>query len=243
MILRPTDNDVLAIRQIDHAAFAAFLLENWSDHNFGNDPERERIIRATRDHDNGWRDADDDPQLDPATRLPIPFSAIDPLRATEIWRRGTQTYAAEDAWHVLLITHHAYSVYELGHKRDPLWKDFFTEFAQQRAELRGRLGLTHPEVERAYSYLRMADWFSLRFCMSEAFGRDKPEKYGGYTIRSDGNVYEFRPYPFVTRDLTYALPYARLRKQGYDSEAELHKALDYSDTMKIVLNPLPRSKR
>jgi len=243
MILRNVGDRLQAILQDDHAALAAFMLEHWSDHKFGDDPEREKIIRATRDHDNGWRADDALPSRDPQTGLPIPFNRIDPDKATTIWRRGTDRYLEDDPWHALMITHHAYSVYELSHKRDPAWKEFFTEFARQRAALRSRLGLSHPDVERAYSYLRMADWFSLRFCMEPTFGMVKPDTYGGYSFRNTGEEYQFRPYPFDAQGRTFHLPAYELDPAGYRSDKELRQAFIDPIAIDVHLAPLPRTRR
>lgn len=243
MILRPTPQGPIAIRQQDHAAFSAFLLEHWSDHGFPNDPERERIIAAARRHDDGWIDVDDAPTLDPETGYPINFLSVGPELAISIWRNGTRQALQRDPWECLLVTHHAYSINELAHKRDPEWKGFFTEFARQRAELRSKLGLTHPDVERAYSYLRMVDWFSLRFCAATDLGQEKPETYGGYGFRSDGAEFQFRPYPFDSPELFYELPVCRLSPDGYARPEDLRQALAQTDVLAIHISPLPRTRR
>lgn len=243
MIIRATADGPIAIRQQDHAAFAAFLLEHWSDHGFPNDADRDRIIAATRDHDDGWIGIDDGPTRDPATGLPLSFASVSPEQAMTIWRAATRELLVKDPWQALMITHHAYSIHELGHKREPEWKEFFTEFARQRAGLRNRLGLAHPDVERAYSYIRMADWFSLRFCMEASLGQEKPETYGGYSFRSDGSVFQFRPYPFDEQGLSYDMQVCRLRPGGYARAADLRAALSRKETLSISLSPLPRSRR
>lgn len=243
MILRQTADGPIAIRQQDHASFAAFMLEHWSDHAFPIDPERGKIIAATRHHDDGWNEVDDGPTLEPETGLPLAFDAVNPETASSIWRRGIESRLQHDQWQALMITHHAYSVNELGHKRDTLWKAFFTEFAQQRALLRNQLGLTHPEVERAYSYLRMADWFSLQFCMAESIGQARPETYGGYSYTSNGTEFRFRPYPFDERDLVFELPFMRLKLSGYHSVVELRRDMARRETLGVVLNPLPGKRR
>ena len=90
MILQRTPESVLAIKQEDHAAFAAFLLEHWSAHNFLHDPEREQIILATREHDNGWEKVDDAAKVEPDTCLPLQFTDVteDPASGTVVWPNG-----------------------------------------------------------------------------------------------------------------------------------------------------------
>jgi hypothetical protein len=243
MILQRTPEGTLAIKQVDHAALAAFFLEHWSDHNFAHDPERELIILATRDHDNGWEEFDDKPVLDPETRLPLDFTNVGVEESTRIWQRGTEKYLDTEPFIALLITNHAYSIHENTHKRDPAWKGFFTEFAQQRAELRTRLGLTQPQVERAYSYLRMMDWISLAYCLRYDLGAEKPEQYSGYNIRRTGNELLLRPYPFDAKDLRFQLPVYRMRDEGYDDTPSLQAAFEQPQYLEVVLNPLGRISR
>ncbi len=243
MILQRTPDGILAIKQEDHAAFAAFLLEHWSAHNFLHDAEREQIIFATREHDNGWEKVDAAASPDPQTGLPLEFTNITAEDAFDIWRRGTRKYIDSEPFVALLITHHAYSIYEQSHKRDPAWKAFFTEFAQQRAELRNRLGFDHPHVERAYSYLRMMDWFSLDFCRNYSLGPERSEQYAGYNYKRVGNEFLFRPYPFDSKDLSYRLPVYPLQQEGYTDEKALRAALKKPEYLDILLNPLGRREK
>ncbi len=240
MILQHRPDGIIAIKQQDHAAFAAFLLEHWAGHNFAHDPEREAILLATREHDNGWRVWDAAPRLDEATGLPVNLTHVTPEESLAIWRRGTATFLESDPFVALLITHHGYSIHEIAHKRQPEWKDFFTEFAQLRAELRTRLGLEHPQVERAYSYLRMADWFSLMYCLHHDLGAERPEQYGGYQFRRVAEELQFKPYPFDTRRLEYRLPVYPLRPEGYPDLGALRADLITPVMQSVTIVPMGR---
>jgi hypothetical protein len=243
LIIQRTSNSTLAIRQDDHAAFAAFMLEHWSDHKFPKHPHRDEILRATRYHDAGWIDYDAHPRLDEKTGLPVDFMHTTPEETFEVWRRGTAQFLESEPFVALLITHHAYALHESTHKRDGAWKEFFTMFAQQRAELRSKLGLTQNMVESSYSFLRMSDWFSLAYCLYPELGAEKAEQYSGYNFKrdgSDGNEYLFRPYPFDERDLSYDLPIYPLNPSGYKHIDELIPDLQTPQYQSIHLNPLER---
>ncbi|HVZ38877.1 MAG TPA: DUF3891 family protein [Candidatus Kapabacteria bacterium] len=240
MILQHAPEGTIAIRQDDHAAFAAFLLEHWSNNNFTKDPQRDQIILATRHHDVGWIAFDAMPRLDPVTCLPADMTSIEPEDALTIWRRATALHLEDDPFVALLITHHAYSIHEIAHKRQPAWKAFFTEFAQLRAELRDALGLDHPAIERAYSYLRMADWFSLQFCMRRDLGAERPEHYAGYQFRRVADTLQFKPYPFDQRSLSYSLPFFRMAEGGYRDEKHLRAAFDTPEMLNITIEPMGR---
>ncbi len=239
MIVQQHPSGPIAIRQEDHAALAAFILEHWTDHNFPNNPERDQILLATREHDDGWRQLDDLPRRG-ADGLPVDFMSVTAEEAFGVWKRGSERFIDDDPFVALLIIHHGYSLYEHIHRKDPVWKALFTELAQQRAALRVQLGLTQNQVEHPYSYLRMADWFSLAWCTRPDLGSEKPERYGGYHLKRDGNAYLFRPYPFDERDLRYSLPVYPLRSEGYASDDELREAMSTPQIVEIPFNPLER---
>ena len=238
MIITKQRKKITAIKQEDHAAFAAFLLERWSDHGFKHDPIREAVIKATGEHDNGWREFDAAPRINPKNRLPIDFKNLSPEETFEIWMRGSRRFIDEDPFVALLITHHAYAIHEHTHNRSGVWKEFFTSLAQQRGQLRDQLGLTHNDVEHGYSFLRMMDWFSLMFCSNLKLGNARPAQYAGYKVKRDGSSFLFRPFPFVERAMVYQLPVYMLNPDGYDSTEEAQNDLQKPTYLEITINPL-----
>lgn len=238
MIITKQRRQVTAVKQTDHAAFAAFILERWSDHGFRHDPVREQVIVATREHDNGWREFDDAPRIDEKTKLPVDFKNISPEETYEIWMRGSQRFMEENPYVALLITHHAYSLHEHAHNRTGIWKEFFVTLAKQRGALRDSLGMTHNDVEHGYSFLRMMDWFSLMFCSNPKLGHARPAQYAGYKVKRDEDSLLIRPYPFSERDLKYELPFYSLNPKGYDDPEALQSDLSTPSTLEITLNPL-----
>ena len=240
MIITRQRSGKLAIKQEDHAAFAGFILRNWSAHSFPNHPDRDRIIRATCEHDCGWQKFDSSPRLDKKTHLPVDFMQITAEEAHDIWTRATKRFIKTEPFIALLITHHAYTIHEHASRRDPAWRKFFIEFAQQRAALRDQLGFTHNDVEHPYSFIRMADWFSLSFCMHPSLGADKLERYAGYSYKREGNSFLIRPYPLTERGLGYRLPVFPMKQGGYATEREMRAALKEPVYQEITFGPLER---
>lgn len=240
MIVERNRSGAIGIKQEDHAKLAGFFLQNWSDHAFPRDPDREKILLATCEHDNGWQEFDAAPRLDAKTHLPVDFLHMTGEETYEIWKRGSERYLESDPFVALLITHHAYTLNEHNHRKPGIWKQFFVEFARQRARLRDQLGLAHNDVERAYSYLRMMDYFSLFFCTHGLNEPDAVEKYGGYTFRRDGSELLFRPYPFARKGLTHQLPYYAFPKGGFANEEDAQAALKTPSFQEVIINPLER---
>lgn len=240
MIVERNRSGAIGIKQEDHAKFAGFLLEHWSDHTFPQDPDREKILLATCEHDNGWQAFDAAPRLDPKTHLPVDFLHMTGEEIYEIWKSGTARFLESDPFVALLITHHAYTINEHNHRKPGIWKQFFVEFARQRARLRDQLGLAHNDVERAYSYLRMMDFFSLFFCTHNYSDQETLEKYAGYSFRRDGASFLFRPYPFARKGLTYQLPYYSFPKGGFRDADELAAALGTPQFLDVTIGALER---
>lgn len=240
MIVQRQRGGKLAVKQEDHAALAAFILENWAAHSFPNHPDRQRIIDATREHDLGWKTFDANPRLDAKSHLPIDYTKINPQEATAIWTEAAEKFLTSDPFVALLITHHAYTLHEATSRRDSKWKQFFIDFARRRAALRDDLGLTHNDIEHPYSFIRMADWFSLQFCLEPNLGIDKPERYAGYTVRREENTYLFRPYPFSSRQLRYSLPVYQLPPKGFETEKAVKAFFKKPTMVDIVFGPLER---
>jgi hypothetical protein len=240
MIVQRQRTGKLAVKQEDHAAFAAFLLENWAAHSFPNHPDRETIILATRCHDLGWKKFDATPRLDAKSKLPVDYTKITPQEATEIWTAASERFVETDPFVALLITHHAYTLHEATSRRDSKWKQFFIDFARRRAALRDQLGLTHNEVEHPYSFMRMAVWFSMQFCLEPKLGEERPERYAGYAVKRETDSYLFRPYPFTARTLHYSLPVYPMPAKGFATDKELKSALKKPETIEITFGALER---
>lgn len=238
MIITKHRKETVAIKQEDHAEFAAFMLERWGDHGFRHDPKRDAIVMATREHDNGWREYDAAPRINPKTKLPVDFKSTSPEETFDIWLRGSRRFIDEEPYVALLITHHAYSLHEHTHNRSGAWKEFFITLAKQRGLLRDSLGMTHNDVEHGYSFLRMMDWFSLMFCSNRTLGHARPAQYAGYKVKRDEDTFLFRPFPFADRELHYTMPVYVLKSRSYATTADVQRDLETPESWEIVISPL-----
>lgn len=238
MIVTKTRKEAIGVRHDDQAAFGAFLLEEWNDHSLKHDPRRRQIITATRNHNNGWVEFDRNPRLDEKTGLPVDPKKLTPEEIYEIWMRASERFIEEDPYVALLITHHAYTLHEHTQNRKGVWEDFFVTLARRRGKIRDELGLTHNDIEHGYSFLRMAEWFSLMYLTKPKLGAERPVVYAGYKVARRDDELLIRPYPFVEQRLTWQIPVIPLEKKGYAKQADLKKALKKDEMREIVINPL-----
>lgn len=237
MIVLKSRAEAIGITQEDQAAFSAALLEEWNDQSLKHEPRREQIIRATRECNNGFREYDAAPRIDPKTNLPVDYRKITPEEINEIWMRASERLLDDDPYVALLITHHAYTLHEHTQNRTGVWKDFFITLAQRRGRIRDELGLTHNDIEHGYSYLRMANWFAKSYLTKPKLGSEKPVIYAGYKVTRADDELRIRPFPFVD-DLTFTMPVIPLDKRGYGSEEEMQKALKKREERVITVTAL-----
>src|SRR3954464_9584367 len=111
MIVVPAESSFLLITQPDHAHLAGEILSLWRADGLPDNPRRDDLLFAAREHDNGWREADAAPRWD-AGRGPPPDSPPPPRRERlERWERAPCRFATERPYAALLITRHALNLF------------------------------------------------------------------------------------------------------------------------------------
>ena len=173
MIVTEAGTDWLLVTQNDHAALAADLLGAWRE--LARLRERELLLRATRLHDNGWRETDSAPRVDPGG-APQDFLTVPAGERRRLWERGMDRYRTTDPPCALLIAEHAIWLH-----RDSVGD---SELAALLASARARREELLAEVPRGqnladelYPWLRLADDLSLRSCWGRMgrFAVDQPD--------------------------------------------------------------------
>lgn len=173
MIVVAESPRLLLVTQQDHACFAADLLALWRRDGLPEHPRREVLLFATRHHDNGWREIDAVPPVDPKTGRPYDFLSLPRRFRFELWERGVRRFATERPAAALLIACHALELHR-SRAGDPAWREFLAGLEATLQELREAIGGGAAELAADYRWLRLADDLSLRLCTrsSEAAAGD-----------------------------------------------------------------------
>jgi hypothetical protein len=217
VIIRPADGVRHLITQPDHAALAGRIMAHWTS--LGVAERRDAILRAVREHDNGWREPDDAPSVDPATGAILDFIGIATAVKQGVWRRCLDGLS-DAPWTAALVAHHAISVYD-RFRGDPAWDAFFSDMEAARAGFLGRAGLPMESLVRDYVYVRLGDLASLAFCNAWS----EPQVLGPWTIRLlDGRHLLVEPNPFV-HDLPIAVDARALPLTPFASDEALAAGL------------------
>lgn len=256
MIVARHGEALRVVTQHDHARLAGEVLALWRADALPGHPRREEILFAVREHDNGWREADSAPRVDPGTGRPRDFTSM-PLEVRfEIWLRGVERHASERPWTALLIAHHALALHRDRRGETPWDEGFFEPLDERYAELveglesvdgppgAARPGSIAAAVEADYRYLDLGDTLSLVAC-----GRwDGPGELRGYRWgRSDDGpgvdeTLALDPFPLAGAT-TFRVACRRIPDRRYRRDAELGAELATArwSAFKVRLAPAGRA--
>ena len=219
------------ITQPDHARFAAELLSLWRTDGLPDHPRREQLLFAVKEHDNGWREADAAPWVDPATQKPYDFTSYPDSERLEIWHRGILRFADQRPYSALLIAEHAEVIHQ------PLsadWQSLFDQIDPLRQEWLDRAAADRAEIKADYRHLETADGISLAFCT----GRAAPWEGKSATAQVVEEVLHLDPFPLVGAT-TFQIPVRTIPNRPYATDSQVGSALARARWSKITVKVRP----
>jgi hypothetical protein len=230
----PREGDRLRlVTQPDHAAFAADLLSLFRLPELVDHPRRAALLRAVRLHDNGWRELDAAPPVDPASGLPHTFLDLPrPLRL-EVWERGTARYVDSDPYAALLATEHALNLFAGETSRDG-WRELLPRLAERRTELLARCGVEADALAADYRFLDLADRLSLAVCN----GSCEPFARSGFAARLGENGLALVPFPLAGAT-TFEVPCRWIEVRRYAGDGDLAVTLAGARWTSFPIRVLP----
>jgi hypothetical protein len=220
MIIRPDGDSLLFITQPDHACLAADAIAHWRADGFAENPRRDVILLATREHDNGWVEEDAATHLD-GEGNPLDFVSVPATVRQSLWPRAVDRMAHDNAYAAALIAQHAIAVYSAS-RSDAGWTAFFATLSERRQALTARADVDEETLQWDYRFVNAADRMSLAFCT----GWTQPLESYGRRIILNQHIVEITPDPFDRKRVPLRIPARRLPKRPYRSSAELRAALD-----------------
>src|SRR5688500_8207027 len=242
LLPRPAGDLLRLVTQPDHAHLAGEALSLFRLPELTGHPRREALLRAVRLHDNGWRELDAAPPVDPASGLPYGFIELPSAQRLEAWERGTARYAGSDPYAALLAVEHALVLHADRRDREG-WRELLPRLDERRAELLATCGLAEQELVADYRWLDLADSLSLAACA----GWLKPTQRRGFTLApeapeqaSTGLVAEVRLAPFpLAGATTLGVPCRFLPARRYRGDADLGAALAAAPWRSLAVRVTP----
>lgn len=223
MIVAPEDRPESArlrmVTQSDHAWLAGEVLSLWRADGLPQSPRRPDLVFATREHDNGWRETDSAPLVDPDTGRPFDFTTLPDGPRIELWRRGIARHASTRPYPALLVCRHAQALHA-DRRGEPAWDEglfeALDELVDELADMAGETGADPETVAADYRLLALADRVSLAACSAAG----APFAFGGYRGHVEGSTVHLEPFPFAGAT-SFDLPCRTIPDRRYSDSVDL----------------------
>lgn len=185
---------------------------------------------AIREHDNGWREVDRAPIVDPTTGRILDFiNAPDEVRR-EVWPRGIERLASTP-YAAALVAEHALHIYR-RYRSDPKWSPFFNGVEALRdRHLHAAQPIALEELLHDYPFVRAGDLASLTFC--NAWTDDQAD-VAGYLMRMDRGQLVVTPDPFEGQQLSIEIIARELPDRPFASPADALSAFAEAHTVTLT---------
>lgn len=223
MIVRSTGHSLLLITQPDHAHLAARVMDRCVP--LRSHPRRQEILHAIAEHDNGWREEDAAPSVNPETGAIQDFINASLDVRHRVWPRAVARLA-DSPWAAALVAQHAITVYD-RFRADLAWEAFFRSMEEARDAMLRAADRPLEELLPDYVYVRLGDLISLTFCNDWA----EEQRYGEFRVRPDGPHLAVVPDIFGGASVSFEIEAREIPQQSYRSEAVLHSAVRRASTV------------
>src|SRR5438093_5173008 len=232
MIFQQYRRQLLVVRQPDHGVQTGLFAQRWGNEQTPPFTPREPVIAAGTRHDDGWKDWEARPSLDPATGQPWQFYRLTPHEHVPLYRRGIALAAQHDPTTGLLVSMHGaglyndrYGTFRLADQRfSPSERALVDEFLAEQALFQqslaeralGRQFHTHvttdPQVWYNYLLLQVWDRLALQYAFRLAGSGEiapLPRPDGTSSTLRVTNTGELSialdPYPFDDAPITFPM--------------------------------------
>ena len=264
MIIREQGDQLLLIRQTDHAFLAGFFAKEWGNEEFPRPEPFESFCLAVAEHDNGWSEWEIRPSIDPRGRMPYSFMSIPTEEHIALYQKGIERLVKVDHYAALLVSMHATGLYDKARATMPGYSAKYvkstesaivTDFVQRlrlqqlrlKVDLRANEATRDLVIEDAlkanFERLEALDRLSLHLCLNpkencmiDAVPKDASGNEVDWDLRSEGgNVLTLAPYPFKREVLEVSILARRIPKRIYVDETDFLKTLGQAQYFGIKL--------
>lgn len=240
------------IAQIEHAHLSGRLAEHWGADGFAALQPRAEILWAVYHHDDGWRDWDQAPGVDPARGQPRAFTEMEIDDSLAIWSGSIDGAAKAGKLEGYLVAGHfcALAMRASAWKNaDPAWRNAqaFIEHYEARMQSwltdwqnEDRRSHTWAIAEAALEQLQFFDSLSLWFCCAEATDPEVVRTPAGPPLTltpRDPRHLRLSPWPLVVERLNLEVPGRIVPAGHYGSRDELAAAASQPVILQFELQP------
>lgn len=254
MILQEQGDQLVLIRQTDHAVLAGFFAREWGNELFKRPEPFGSFRLAAAEHDNGWSEWELLPEIDTTTFLPYSFMSIPTQEHIALYQRGLERLVKADHYAALLGSLHAASLYDRTRATMPGFSakyvksnetQIVNEFVQRLRlqQLRLKVDLRADASTKDYvddkvlqanaQRFEALDRLSLYFCLAplgdatiDCVPVDEQGSEADWDLRPEAeSTVTLSPYPFRREPLEFSILGRRIPKRRYADDLDLQKTL------------------
>jgi hypothetical protein len=226
----------LLLSQVEHARVAGEIAAVWGGAHVAPLMPREDLVAAVFHHDDGWLAWEQQPEVDPASGAPYPFTDMPEADKFDLWRKSIDIVRSIGLLPGVIVTRHFIGL-ELGTNRwqkkpghtDAAAQEFVDQYtalanawlADWTAESPNN---TESVARTAREWLQIFDVLSLWLCMKD---RQKPEQFelpsGSQIVltpQGEGRI-QVEPWPFVEATLQLEISGRQVPHRQYSDAADL----------------------
>jgi hypothetical protein len=254
MIIQEHGDHLILIRQTDHAVLSGYFARELGNEIFARPEPHESFQLAASEHDNGWKEWELQPRIDPVSFLPYSFMSLPTQEHINLYQRGIERVVKVDRYAGLLVSMHCAGLYDktratipgfsakyVRAHEAPIVSDFLQILRLQQLRLKMDLRADPATINFAdekwllanVQRLEALDRLSLYFCLGPMEGATidaVPADYQGtevdWDLQPEGNDgATLEPYPFRRDPLEISILVRRIPKRRYADDLELQKVL------------------
>lgn len=166
MIIRERSNEVVMIKQNDHAQISGMFASNWKEDLFPGEPKRNAVELAVAEHDRGWIHVDNKPKLNEITQLPFSFMDYPVAEKLIFYKSGIDEVERMDPYACLLCSYHYSRFVERSENEQSI--AFMKEERDRQYRLKNSISNYNEKIFQFHlDLLVFCDNLSLYACLNE----------------------------------------------------------------------------
>jgi len=111
MLISRRDGELHLVDQVEHARLAGDLVTRWGNERFAAPEPRESVRLGAAMHDEGWREADEEPLFNAQEQRPLHFLEIEMKDHVPLYGRGVERAFEADPYAGMMVSMHWTGLY------------------------------------------------------------------------------------------------------------------------------------
>jgi hypothetical protein len=242
----------ILIPQMAHARLAGRLAEHWGAGPFAPLVPRDELVWAVHHHDDGWRDWDEAPGVDPRRGWPRSFFEMELGDSLTIWEASIRAAEQAGKLEALVVAGHfcallrRASAWQSVDPARPAAERFLANYAacmqswQLDWQAENPSQNTPERARQALAQLQFFDALSLWFCCAAAGEQETLETPGGPVLSItplDAVRLALEPWPLDVESLNLEVPGRAIPVARYRTRAEVAAAPSQPVLLRWQLRP------